>query len=291
MKITWKSVLRNFVYAAKLTGIAILLAIILRVFFVASFKVPSYSMSPALQPGDFILVSKMILGPRVYKSLDFQAGKPVETKRLWGLREVRRNDILVFNFPYFHDWVNMGFNLNTFYVKRCVALLGDTFYIERGIYKVKGCDDTLGCYAHQAANYQRYREDPSRKEDECFPYDSSYGWTVLDFGPMYIPRKGDKIEINPRSIKLYRYLITYETGKSTRVEGDSVWLGDQLLENYTFTKNYYFMSGDYVFDSIDSRYWGLLPEEHIVGKAAIIWQSKDQHTGKQRWDRFLKIIR
>jgi signal peptidase I len=68
-------------------------------------------------------------------------------------------------------------------------------------------------------------------------------------------------------------------------------MNGQPLASYYFQKNYYFMSGDYTEDSQDSRYWGLTPEEYIVGKAAFIWKSVDRNTGKFRWKRFLKKIR
>jgi signal peptidase I len=160
MKITCKSVFKNILFAVKITGTGILLAIVLRVFFLASFKIPSYSMSPALEAGDFILVNKIILWPRVYKSPDFQEGKPVETKRLWGLRKVKHNDILVFNFPYTNDLVHMNFNLNTFYAKRCVAIPGDTFYIEKGIYKVK----KLSRYFGQLRSATPFLESKNRRD-------------------------------------------------------------------------------------------------------------------------------
>jgi signal peptidase I len=269
---------------------AIVLAIMMRVFIFSSFKIPSYSMSPALDAGDYILVNKLVLGGRIYKNFDFRKGGKVETKRLWGFREVKRNDVLVFNFPYRDDWVNMDFNFNVFYVKRCVAIPGDTFYIENGIYKVKNCSDTLGCYPNQAENYQRFARDTGRIVDECFPFDGEYNWTVLNFGPLYVPGKGSTLAIDAQNIKLYRNLIVYETELPITVKNDTVYIDDEILRTYTFRKNYYFMAGDWTFDSRDSRYWGLLPEDHIVGKAAVIWKSEDMNTGKFRWERFLKTI-
>ncbi|GHV27862.1 signal peptidase I [Bacteroidia bacterium] len=290
MKLTRKIIFSNILYAAKILGIAIVLAIVLRVFFIASFKIPSYSMAPALDAGDYILVNKAVLGARVYKNFDFQKGGKVETKRLWGWRKVKRNDVLVFNFPYNNDWTTMDFNLNTFYVKRCVALPGDIFSIENGIYHVQNCAETLGCYANQVKNFERFQRDSTSVVDECFPFDPEYRWTVLNFGPLYIPKQGDTLAIDTHNIKLYHHLIVYETDKKISVKNDTVYLDGVALERYAFQKNYYFMTGDYVFDSRDSRYWGLLPEEHIVGKAAVIWQSKEMNTGKRRWERFFKSI-
>jgi signal peptidase I len=289
MKITLKSILSNLWYVAKILGAAIILAIFLRVFIFSSFKIPSPSMEPAILAGDYILVNKLVLGGRVYKNFNFRKGGKVETRRLWGWRKIRRNDVLVFNFPY-SDWDKPGFDLNVFYVKRCVAIPGDTFYIDNGIYKVKNSPDTLGCYENQRQFAGIAPENINPDIWNCFPYDSTYPWTVKQFGPLYVPRKGDTLRMDVNTVKLYRNLIRYETDQDLSIQNDSVYLNNEPLQQYVFTKNYYFMAGDLVFDSKDSRYWGLLPEDHIVGKAAIIWKSEDIHSGKYRWERFFKII-
>ncbi|MCL2651071.1 MAG: signal peptidase I [Candidatus Azobacteroides sp.] len=95
----FKSILKNLRFAVKIIGISIVLAIFLRVFVFDSFKIPSPSMKPAILAGDYILVNKLVLGGRIYKNFDFMKGGKVETKRLWGWRKVKRNDVLVFNFP------------------------------------------------------------------------------------------------------------------------------------------------------------------------------------------------
>jgi signal peptidase I len=259
----------------------------MRVLLLASFKVPSYSMFPAIEGGDYILVNKMIPGPRVPVSWrGFFIGKDLRLRRLPGYREVRRNDVLVFNFPN-SDGERVEVNLGLFYAKRCVALPGEVFYIDSGVYRVQGSGDTLGCRRHQLENFARFAGKPP---EECFPFDTAYRWNVLRFGPLYVPRRGESIAVDSRSITLYRKLIAYETGKEVSVKSDTVYVGGEPLAAYTFQKNYYFMAGDYVFDSQDSRYWGLLPEDHIVGKAFVVWKSKDLKTGKWRWERFFTRI-
>ena len=246
-------------------------------------------MEPAVLAGDYIFVNKLTLDARVYKNFNFRNGGKVETKRLWGWRDIRRNDVLVFNFPY-SDWGNLDFDFNVFYVKRCVAIPGDTFYIENGIYKVKNCPERLGNYACQLQFSKVNPENMAPGIWNCFPFDAGYDWNVRQFGPLYLPCKGDVLPIDTCNIKLYRNLIRYETDKELSIQGDRVYLDDEMLQYYTFQKNYYFMAGDLVSNSGDSRYWGLLPEDHIVGKAAIIWKSKDIHSGKFRWERVLKTI-
>jgi signal peptidase I len=124
----------------------------------------------------------------------------------------------------------------------------------------------------------------------CFPKQSSYNWNLKYFGPLYVPRKDDCLDINSLNISLYSKLIEYETEKIVKTKGSEISLNDSVIYKYTFLKNYYFMAGDLVQDSRDSRYWGLLPEDHIVGKAVIIWKSKDGNSGKYRWERFFKRI-
>jgi signal peptidase I len=270
--------------------LAAVLAIVLRVFLFSSFKVPSYSMFPTIEGGDYIFVNKQIPGPRIFPHFPkVRMDGKVVTKRFRGIREIRRNDVIVFNFPY-ADRGKIDMDLNVHYIKRCVAIPGDTFYIENGIYRVKNAHgETLG--------YVEYQQQMSRKpEDEyrnncVFPHDSAhYRWTLRDFGPLYVPKKGDRLQIDTINYLLYRNLITYETDKPVTVNGGNVYLGDSVIRGYTFLMNYYFMAGDYIFNSIDSRYWGLVPEDHVIGKAVIIWKSKDMGTGKYRWKRFFRIL-
>jgi signal peptidase I len=81
------------------------------------------------------------------------------------------------------------------------------------------------------------------------------------------------------------------TGQSIAINAGEVFLDSVSIREYIFQQNYYFMAGDYVQDSRDSRYWGLLPEDHIVGKAFIIWKSKNRDTGKWQWERLFKELR
>ncbi|MDR1756140.1 MAG: signal peptidase I [Culturomica sp.] len=269
LKILLLFLLNKVWLVCKITGIAIVLAICLRVFVFDSFKVPTPSMEPAISAGDYIIVNKLVLGGRVYKNCGFMKGGKVETMRLWGWRDVKRNDVLVFNFPY-SEQDKLGFDLNMFYVKRCVAIPGDTLYIDNGIYNVKNCSDTLGCYENQWHFSKVKPESIAPAIWHCFPHDAAFNWNVRQFGPLYVPHEGDTLRIDTNNIKLYRNLIGYETGGELSVQGDMVCLNHVPVQHYVFTKNYYFMAGDLVSNSRDSRYWGLLPEDHIVGKAAMI---------------------
>jgi signal peptidase I len=290
MKFSRKPLFKNLFFWFKTVVFGLLLALVLRLFVFSSFKVPTSSMEPAIQAGDYILVNKLAYGARLLKNFNFMTGEKFETFRVKGLSKIKRNDVIVFNYPYPNGY-GIDWDLNLYYVKRCVALPGDTFYIDRGIYKVKNCPDVLGNYEAQR-RYSKVKTDEIPPEKfHCFPESDYYQWTVKLFGPLYIPCKGDTFAIDSKNIVLYRNLIRYETDKEIYQKNDTIYLDNEPLQSYVFQQNYYFMAGDLTSDSFDSRYWGLLPEDHIVGKAAVIWQSKDMQTGKRRWERVLKTIK
>ena len=274
--------------------VAIVLATAMRVFlFTSIIKIPSGSMEPAVMAGDFIIASKQTPGPRVFEDLrQFRIDGKVRTKRFKGVRKVHRNDILVFNFPYSGSWSRIDMDLGVLYLKRCVALPGDTFFIENGMYKVKNVSDSLGCVFRQRELSQKSRSDFSEMTWLCFPFGTThYQWNIKDFGPLYVPASGVSIPLNSLNCLLYRRPIEYETDQKLSVQDGMVYLGNEKINDYTFQMNYYFMAGDNIFDSQDSRYWGLLPEDCIIGKASFVWRSKDLNTGKIRWNRFFKKIR
>ena len=272
---------------------SIVFAIGLRVFVVASIIfIPTPSMEPAVLAGDKIIVTKLIPGPRVYRNIrQIRVDGKVQTKRFKGVRKVRRNDVLVFNFPYSAGWNKIDMNLNEFYLKRCVALPGDTFSIENGFYKVKGYQDSLGCMFRQRELSQMSKEDFPDGIWNCFlSHSGYYQWNIKDFGPLFVPASSSVIGLDTINFLLYKNLIEYETDKTLSVRDGLVCLGDEPVSSHTFKLNYYFMAGDYIFDSKDSRYWGLLPEDCILGKAAFVWRSTDRKSGKIRWNRFFKKI-
>jgi len=267
----------------------IVLAVCLRIFIFATYIIPTPSMEPAIMSGDHVVVNKLVPGPRIITNFfSLGEGKKPVFRRFAGWK-VKRNDVLIFNFPY-SSWNRIDIDVSLFYAKRCVAIPGDTLCIENGFYKVRGVTDTLGYYENQHILSERQDNEFSPEIFNCFPYDARFNWDIKNFGPVYIPKKGASIAIDSLNVIIYRNLIAYETGDRVSLNNGIVSLGDSSITKYTFNKNYYFMSGDYVFDSQDSRYWGLLPEDHITGKVSFVWNSKDIYTGKIRWNRFLKKI-
>lgn len=263
----------------------------LQAFCFSTFKIPSDSMAPELIAGDNVLVAKPVLGARLFDVFASLRGEQTEIWRVPGFRTVKRNDVLVFNFPHPNNWSKIEMHILKYFIKRCIALPGDTLSISNGYYGVSGVKECLGNFESQ----QRLSVMPTSEIDSgilsSFPYDSVINWNIKDFGALYIPKRGDVVIMNRINGIVYRKIIEWEQHGKIRIEENKVFLNEILIQKYVFKKNYYFMAGDRVLDSQDSRYWGLLPEEYIVGKAWIVWKSIDKNTGAFRWNRFLKEIK
>jgi signal peptidase I len=130
--------------------------------------------------------------------------------------------------------------------------------------------------------------------DYIFPHDSVVKWNVDNFGPLYIPKKGATISLNAKNLAIYRRAIqVYENNKVEILNG-KVFINDKEVSTYTFKLDYYFMMGDNRHNSADSRFWGFVPEDHIVGKAIFIWLSLNSNEPnlfkKVRWSRLFSLI-
>ena len=264
--------------------------VLLQVTSLASFRIPTDSMQPALHPGDNILVNKSIMGARIFNIWDAAEEKEVEMHRLPGLGKVKRNDVLVFHYPYPHKNDSLSMHLLKYYVKRCIALPGDTMGITQGHYYIKGINEPIGNIEAQKRIERLRKEDARGIVMNTYPWDKYIDWTIQNFGPLHVPARGQKVVMDSTAVKLYRNLIEWEQKEKLTFQGKEVFLGDSLIREYRFQENYYFMGGDYMENSKDSRYWGLLPEPYIVGVATRIWKSVDKSTGKIRWDRVMKKI-
>ncbi len=248
-------------------------------------------MEPSLITGDHVLVTKLIPGARLFNIFASMNNEQVTIYRTPGIRKIKRNDIIVYHFVHSRTWDKIEMHIMQYHIKRCIGLPGDTVVIQNGVYSVKGIDAPLG---NRDSQHYVSEQDNSELPDEVFntfPYDSIIGWNIKNFGPFYIPKKGDRIVMNRTNYILYKKAIEFEQKTHLEYRDSFVYLNNKPINEYLFQKNYYFTAGDRTEDSQDSRYWGLLPEEYIVGKAWIIWKSVDPYTDKFRWDRFLKRIK
>ena len=127
-----------------------------------------------------------------------------------------------------------------------------------------------------------------------FPYDTAYQWTVDNYGPLYIPRKGDTLHLTLKNICLYERLIDVYEDNDIEVRNGNIYINNEQTDTYVTKMDYYWMMGDNRHNSADSRFWGFVPEDHIVGKPAFVWMSIDKEkglfNGKIRWNKMFRTI-
>ena len=258
-----------------------------RAFLFDQFIIPTDSMRPTLIPGDRVIVDKTIMGARIYSDFNFNPdGGELKCWRTKGRRAIRHNDIVVFNFPH-HDG-----HINFIYCKRCVALPGDTLWSENGFYKDNCFKGILGVEEEQ----KRFGAIPdtllAREVLNVYPFDWADSCTTKNLPHLYIPRRGDVMAVTPEVASYYKMILEWELGKSITYDDSTraVLADGEELRRHIFKHNYYFMAGDNVLDSNDSRYWGLVPEEYIVGVVTRISYSKNRQTDKLRHDRIWRKL-
>jgi signal peptidase I len=119
-------------------------------------------------------------------------------------------------------------------------------------------------------------------------------WTRDNYGPIHIPAKGETVALTPENIALYRRVIQNYENNTLQIQDGKAIINGSPAESYTFKQNYYWMMGDNRHQSADSRYWGFVPEDHIVGKPVFTWMSKEdpnyQETGELRWKRMFRFV-
>jgi signal peptidase I len=130
--------------------------------------------------------------------------------------------------------------------------------------------------------------------NSIFPHSTKFAWTEDNFGPLWVPKKGETIELTLNNLPLYERIINVYEENSLSVSDSTILINNEAVSSYTFKMDYYFMMGDNRHNSADSRFWGFVPEDHVVGKASFVWLSLDKDKrfpANIRWDRVLKGIK
>jgi len=132
---------------------------------------------------------------------------------------------------------------------------------------------------------------PGEYSPVIFPHKPSYIWDEDNFGPLWIPSKGSVVKLNTSNLCLYERIIKVYEHNELRIEGSTIYINNKPADNYTFKMNYYWMMGDNRHRSADSRYWGFVPEDHIIGKPKFIWLSTDKELQGFKKIRFNRILK
>lgn len=233
--------------------LTLLLATGLKSCIIDAFKIPTASMEPALAVGDYLMVNKFIYGGRTPEKFLYIS---LPSFRLPAVRAVRRGDVILFGFPGEPNEILSVRNL--FLVKRCIGLPGDTVDVTNGNVRVNG-----------------FRMD-------------FFDHAVNDAPSMIVPMQGMTIPLDSTTAGRWKVFIMRE--KSTvEIKDGAVLIDGRETRSYTVKRNYYFAVGDNINNSADSRSWGFIPEENIVGKAMMVYFSKNDQ-GIQ-WSRIGTVVR
>ena len=370
IKWTWWRELQEGVLKSIMSWIdAIVFAMVavyfVNIYFFQNYTIPSSSLEKSLLVGDYLYVSKVAYGPRrpitpltmpltqhtmpltQHNMPQWLGGgksyieKPqCSYRRVPGFGKIKQNDIVVFNYPM-EDFRPVDRKEN--YVKRCVALPGQTLEIRDRIVYTDGVANKepdnvqyfyevqttrpipeklrrqLGISYEDLANRNasgtlyalpltnasvealRKRDDfvvsvtPYEMPTEgVFPESKKTGWSIDNFGPLWIPAKGETLKLTLDNLPFYERCISVYEGHTVAVADSVITIDGTPADSYTFALDYYWMQGDNRHNSLDSRYWGFVPENHIVGKPRFIWLSLDKDRrfgdGKIRWKRMFTPV-
>ncbi len=263
---------RNLFYAA-------LAALLIKTFFIETSRVPTGSMEKTIAVGDFLFVNKFIYGASSPRNIPF-TDIALPYFSLPALTEPDRGDIVVFEWPGDYDVLINPLIQN--YVKRCIALPGDTLEIRDKVVFINGKRAPIPPHIQ----YLKPIQPKGLVDPRIFP--PGRPWNADNYGPLVIPKKGDVIHLTPSNLEEWRTIIDREFGKRVvKLDGDKIFIDGKETNEYTLKKDYYFMMGDNRDDSWDSRYWGFVPRDKIVGEAFMIYWSWNPEIP---WSNFFSLL-
>jgi len=283
----WKKYFETF----KNLFYALLIALFIKTFFIETSRVPTGSMEKTIMVGDFLFVNKFIYGATSPRNI-WLTNIRIPYFRLPALRDPERGDIVVFEWPGDKDVLINPEVVD--YVKRCIAIPGDTIEVRNKVVFVNGKRAPIPPHIQ----YSLVTRPKGYVDPDIFP--KGMPWNADNYGPLYVPRKGDTLHLNLDNIEKWRTIIDREFGKRVvEIRGDKIFINGRQTNFYVFKKDYYFMMGDNRDDSYDSRYWGFVPRDKIIGEAFMIywsWNPKIPFTNifkllsSTRFSRITKLI-
>jgi signal peptidase I len=239
-------------------------------FVLASFEVPTGSMENEIMTGDFLFVNKFLYGGTTPRTI------PLTNIRLpWfripGFRHVERGDVIVFEYPGGRDEVQSPEFM--FYLKRAVALSGDTVQISNRVLHINGKPAPL---PRNMKFNSPHTKGPGLKDPSIFPKGLPYNED--NWGPVVVPKKGDIVQVTPENLERWNTFIRREGHSVEQDVAGHVLIDGQAATSYTVQRNYIFGMGDNRDNSADGRFWGFIPEENVVGTPMIVYWSWDPNT-------------
>lgn len=232
---------------------ALLVFILFRLLICVKYTIVSGSMLPTIQVGESVYINKILFGWRLY---DFWSERPNKIFRIGGIKDIAPNDVILFNIPYYdNDIATIRFNKDIHFCKRVLGTPGDRIGAVDGHCWNDKVLKPIGVINEQ--DKLRWMFDSLfiwRQTYNVIPLEDTT-WTIKNWGPLTVPSKGMTISLDDFTREIYRAIIEYETGEL---------LFDDITD-YKFQNNYYFVVGDNAMDSYDSRYWGFIPEDFIIG--------------------------
>jgi signal peptidase I len=244
------------------------IAFIIKAFALDAFMIPSKSMENTLQPGDHIVANKFAYNISTPKEIPF-INLSIPYYELFNTGKPKINDIIIFQFPkgYESDSRKEG----TKYVKRIVAGPNDTLRITDGHIFVNGVNVILP----PTFKFPEYLSKGDSLEKEKI-YPPGAQWNRISYGPIIVPAKGDVIKIAPENFERWQSVIVMDYGeRSLLSEGTLVTLDGKAIFEYVLTQDHYFVIGDNFDKSMDSRHFGFITDNMIIGKAMFIYWSYD----------------
>jgi len=274
-------------------GYAAIAALFIITFIIQNTRIPTGSMEGTILVGDFVIVNKFIYGASSPRFIPFtEVALPFFT--LPAVKEPERGDIVVFEYPGDRDLIKPAV-LNLNYVKRLIGMPGDTIEIRNRIIYVNGKENHIPPYVQYAA---RQSTPKGIVNPDIFPPGKQ--WNEDNYGPLWVPKEGSAVQLTLENINEWRTTINREFGEDVvSVRNGKIFIQDKEVNSYTFKKDHYFMMGDNRNNSLDSRFWGYVPRDLVVGQAFLVLFSWDREIpfskifkliASIRTDRILKLI-